>query len=240
MEDTTWARTTWENLRLVAHDGFILWNLLLLVILLLLLLQSICSLGCNTVVMNPTAPVFSKSYIYHMYRYLYRYLLVIVVLTSTVEYCLKSTFLSPHINQVLLQTEKSTVSFWLMWKNPSDQKNYHSSLRPFTSTKRQMTMKTWWPQWWACSQKKTRTSTFYPVSSFNELHAFTLLQYIFGRLNNNLLSMIFNHISAGFGTFIRPHHKERYQHMLEALAGQSADAPALSEDPETCGNALVR
>lgn len=38
--------------------------------------------------------------------------------------------------------------------------------------------------------------------------------------------------------FIRPHHKEQYKHMLEALTGQSfsaADVPAVNEHQQRDG-----
>ncbi|KAM7412359.1 hypothetical protein PAMA_022037 [Pampus argenteus] len=38
---------------------------------------------------------------------------------------------------------------------------------------------------------------------------------------------------ARFGMFIRPHHKKQYRQMLDALIGQSADVPAVSEDQQT-------
>ncbi|TKS77856.1 Regulator of telomere elongation helicase 1 [Collichthys lucidus] len=43
------------------------------------------------------------------------------------------------------------------------------------------------------------------------------------------------HLLVRFGMFIRPHHKEQYKHMLEALTGQSvsaADVPAVNEDQQ--------
>lgn len=70
------------------------------------------------------------------------------------------------------------------------------------------------------------------VSKFCVITAFTCFLSVVLTVHFTCSSSFF---SEGFGVFIRTHHKKQYKEMLDALIGQSADDPAVSEDQQTQG-----